>query len=190
MYRIDEQNVDLKGFTERFYRQLASASLAAVKETLEYLVNETDVWVEITTLLIPDENDSAAELEDLVTWVREALGTHVPLHFSAFHPDYKMLDKPRTPHATLLKAREIALIGGLNYVYVGNVNDNIAQSSYCHGCGKTIIARNWHQLSHWALTDDGHCRHCGSQIPGVFDGPPGNWGRKRQRITMRDFVAA
>jgi pyruvate formate lyase activating enzyme len=186
---MDATNVDLKGFTERFYKQLATASLGAVKETLEYLVNETDVWVEITTLLIPGENDSDAELEELVTWVHDALGTDVPLHFSAFHPDYKMMDKPRTPHATLLKAREIALIGGLNYVYVGNVNDDIAQSTYCHGCGKTIIGRNWHKLSRWGLTDNGHCRHCDTKIPGIFDGPPGDWGRKRQRISMRDFAA-
>lgn len=181
---MDAANVDLKAFTEDFYWKLTGAHLQAVQETLEYLVHRTTVWVEITTLLIPGHNDGEAEIRELAKWVGEKLTPHVPVHFTAFHPDYKMLDVARTPAETLLRAREIALTAGLRHVYVGNVHHEAAQSSYCFNCGEKVIGRDWHQLSHWRLTDDGHCKKCGTVFPGVFNGPPGNWGRKRQPVKI------
>ncbi|MEM9138640.1 MAG: AmmeMemoRadiSam system radical SAM enzyme [Pseudomonadota bacterium] len=181
---MDAANVDLKAFTERFYHKLTGAHLAPVLETLEYLVNQTDVWVDITTLLIPGENDGVAEIRELSEWVGSRLGPDVPLHFTAFHPDFKMLDKPRTPPETLLRARAIAREVGLNHVYVGNVHDEAAQSSYCAGCGARVIGRDWHRLSDWGLTDFGDCVLCGTPFPGVIEGPPGAWGRKRQRVRI------
>ncbi|MEM7684639.1 MAG: AmmeMemoRadiSam system radical SAM enzyme, partial [Pseudomonadota bacterium] len=181
---MDAANVDLKAFTERFYHKLTGAHLAPVLETLEYLVHRTDVWVEITTLLIPDENDGAAEIRELSEWVGSRLTQDVPVHFTAFHPDYRMLDKTRTPAETLLRARSIAREVGLNHVYIGNVHHAEAQSSYCSGCGAKVIGRDWHQLSDWRLTDHGHCAICDTPFPGVFDGPPGTWGRKRQPVRI------
>ena len=182
---MDAANVDLKAFTESFYQRLCTAHLEAVKDTLVYLVKETKVWVEITTLLIPGENDSDKELNELAAWVVEALGPHVPLHFSAFHPDYKMRDLPNTPLPTLVRARDIAIRHGVRYAYVGNVHYPPGDATYCHGCGQVAIGRDWYQLTAWNLTDDGHCRNCGTQCAGVFDGPPGNWGRKRVPVRLR-----
>ena len=187
---MDAANVDLKGFTEDFYHSLCSAHLAPVLETLVYLKRETDVWFEVTTLLIPGENDSDAELAALSQWFMTNLGPDVPLHFTAFHPDFKMMDKPRTPHATLMRAQAIARDAGLHYVYVGNVRDEQGNSTYCPGCGDKLIGRDWYVLSDWHLTDEGRCRTCGTRIPGVFDGPPGDWGAKRQPVRLRDFAAA
>ena len=181
---MDAVNVDLKAFTDDFYRRLASARLTPVKETLEYLCRETDVWVEITTLLIPGENDSEAEIEALTQWCVDRLGPQVPLHFSAFHPDYRMRDTPPTPPKTVIAAREIALRNGVHYAYVGNVHHAAGDSTYCHGCGALVIGRDWYQLDHWALTDDGHCQACGTPCAGVFDGPPGTWGRQRQPVRL------
>jgi pyruvate formate lyase activating enzyme len=181
---MDAANVDLKGFTEDFYHRLCTSHLANVLETLEYLRHETNVWFEITTLLIPGENDSDAELEKLTAWVAEKLGPDVPLHFSAFHPDWKMTDIPATPKATLLKAHRIARAAGLRYVYTGNVHDPATQSTLCHGCGALLIGRDWYEITAWGLTDDGHCRHCGAACAGVFDGPPGQWGGKRQPVRV------
>jgi pyruvate formate lyase activating enzyme len=181
---MDAANVDLKGFTERFYRELCSGHLAPVLDTLVYIKHETSCWLEITTLLIPGENDSDAELHALCAWIVEHLGPDVPLHFSAFHPDWKMLDKPPTPKATLTRARRIGLDAGLRYVYTGNVHDAEGDATYCHGCGAVVIGRDWYELTHWALTPDGRCEHCGTPCAGVFDGAPGNWGRKRQPIRL------
>ena len=181
---MDAANVDLKAFTERFYHKLTGARLAPVLETLEYLVHETDVWVEITTLLIPGENDGPDEIARLSEWVGARLRADVPVHFSAFHPDYRMLDKPRTPPETLLRAREIAKAAGLEHVYVGNVHDKAAQSSYCTGCGAMVIGRNWYELSEWRLTDRGSCTICDTPFSGRIDGPPGNWGRKRRPVRI------
>ena len=181
---MDAANVDLKAFTERFYHKLTGAHLAPVLETLEYLVNQTEVWVEITTLLIPGENDSEAEICELSEWVGSRLGPDVPLHFTAFHPDFRMMDTPRTPPETLLRARKTAQDVGLHHVYVGNVHHEPAQSSYCAGCGVRVIGRDWHQLSDWRLTDKGCCTICDTQFPGRIDGPPGTWGRKRQRVAI------
>lgn len=181
---VDAANVDLKAFTERFYRDVTKSELAVVLETLEYLVKETDVWVEITNLIIPGENDSEAELEAMTQWVVERLGPDVPMHFSAFHPDYRMLDKTRTPPATLAMARRIARRNGVRHAYTGNVHDVGRQSSYCHVCGDRVIERDWYELGAWRLDDVGACRSCGTKLPGVFDGPPGAWGRKRMPVAI------
>ncbi len=189
LYRYaDAANIDLKAFSEEFYRKICGGHLQDVLDTLEYLVKSTRCWTEITTLLIPGENDSSAEIEALSQWIFEKLGPSVPLHFSAFHPDYRMLEHPPTPKETLLRAREIALKNGLRYVYVGNVHDEAADSTYCHSCGDRVIGRDWYALTGWSLTNDGHCRRCGTRCAGVFDGPPGSWGRKRQTVDMRGFI--
>ena len=183
---MDAANVDLKGFTESFYKKLCTAELGAVLDTLKYLKHETDVWFEITTLLIPDENDSEAEIEDMTQWIMENLGPDVPIHFTAFHPDWKMLDKVQTPPETLLRARRIALKNGIRYAYTGNIHDKPTQSTYCHDCGKLLIGRDWHQLSEWNLSFSGNrygnCRACGTPLAGHFEEKPGDWGRKRQPV--------
>ncbi len=181
---MDAANVDLKGFTEDFYQRVCGASLAAVQETLVYLVRETRVWVELTTLLIPGENDSDAELDAMTTWIAAALGPEVPLHFTAFHPDYKMMDRPPTPPETLTRARAIARANGLRYVYTGNVHDEAGGSTYCVGCGERLIGRDWYEITDWQLDDTGHCRHCGHFCAGVFTGPPGRWGARRQPVSI------
>ncbi|MPY71362.1 MAG: AmmeMemoRadiSam system radical SAM enzyme [Alphaproteobacteria bacterium] len=186
---MDAANVDLKAFSEDFYRKICGGRLGPVLETLEYLVHETDVWVEMTTLLIPGENDSDAELEAMTQWVAEHLGAHVPMHFTAFHPDWKMLDTPATPAATLSRARRIARAAGIRHAYTGNVHDAEGGGTYCHGCGELLIGRDWYVLSDWNLTDDGHCVHCGTRCAGVFDGPPGDWGAKRRPVRLAEFAA-
>ncbi len=184
---MDAANVDLKAFTERFYHKLTGGHLQAVLDTLQYIKHETNVWLEITTLLIPGENDSEQELNELSQWVMDKLGPNVPLHFSAFHPDYKMLDIPPTPIATLVRARDIAMKNGLRYVYTGNVHDKSGSSTYCHQCGNILIGRDWYVLSDWNLTDDGHCMQCGTACAGVFDGPAGEWGEKRQPVRLGGY---
>ena len=186
---MDAANVDLKAFTEDFYHKITGSHLEPVLETLRYLKHETEVWFEITNLVIPGENDSEAELEEMTQWIFDNLGSEVPLHFSAFHPDWKMLDKPHTPHATLLTARRIALKNGLRYVYVGNVHDADGGSTYCHGCGEQVIERDWYELGAWKLDDEGHCMDCGALCAGVFDGPHGTWGSRRLPVRLRDFAA-
>lgn len=187
---MDAANVDLKGFTEDFYRKVCGAELGAVLETLAYLKRETKVWFEITTLLIPGENDSESEIEAETQWIMENLGPDVPLHFSAFHPDWKMLDKSATPPATLTRARAIARKNGLRYVYTGNVHDPLGASTYCHGCGGLLIERDWYDLGKWNLDVQGKCKSCGTSCAGVFDESPGDWGRRRQPVRLRDFAAA
>jgi pyruvate formate lyase activating enzyme len=185
---MDAANIDLKGFTERFYKSLCSARLAPVLETLEYLKHETDVWFEITTLLIPGENDEPAEIEALSRWVMDRLGPDVPLHFTAFHPDWKMLDKSPTPATTLKTARRIALDAGLRYVFTGNIHDPAGQSTYCHGCGSVLIGRDWYELSTWNLTADGCCASCKARCAGVFEGSAGHWGRRRVPLRLMDMA--
>jgi pyruvate formate lyase activating enzyme len=181
---MDAANVDLKAFTDSFYQRHCSGSLSSVLDTLTYLVHQTDCWVEITTLLIPGENDSDDELIALARWLARNLGAHIPLHFTAFHPDFKMRDRPATPKSTLIRARQIAIGEGLQHVYVGNVRDTACQSTYCHGCGSRIIGRDAYCLSSWELTETGSCLRCGTPCPGVFDGPPGDWGARRQRLKI------
>ncbi len=181
---MDAVDIDFKGFTEAFYSKICSAHLQEVKETLIYVKNETDVWLEITTLLIPGENDSDKELHDMSAWVVEQLGPDVPWHFSAFHPDWKMKNLPATPPSTLRRAREIAIASGIRHVYVGNVHDEEADSTYCHNCGKRLIGRDWYELTKWNLTAKGTCPDCGTLLPGVFEKKPGNWGRKRMPVKI------
>jgi pyruvate formate lyase activating enzyme len=186
---MDAANIDLKGFTENFYKNLCSGKLAAVLDTLAYLKHETNVWFEITTLLIPGENDSPAEVEALSRWVMEHLGADVPLHFTAFHPDWKMLDTPPTPPATLRTARRIGREQGLRYVYTGNIHDPAGQSTYCHSCDALLIGRDWYDLTAWTLTPDGRCRACEAACTGVFEGAPGRWGRRRQAVNVPALAA-
>ena len=180
---IDAANIDLKAFSEKFYWRITGGHLQPVLDTLLYLKQKTDVWFEITTLLIPDENDSSDELEAMCAWIIENLGPAVPLHFSAFHPDWKMLDKKPTPPATLMRARQIALAAGLHYVYTGNVHDKDSQSTYCHQCGEILIGRNWYQLFDWNIKD-GACMSCGAACVGKFLDQPGEWGARRMPISI------
>src|SRR5262245_38924982 len=181
---MDAANVDLKGFSERFYRKICGGRLGAVLDTLVYLKRETRVWFEVATLLIPGENDSAAEIEAASAWFVEQLGPDVPWHFTAFHPDYRMLDKPPTATTTLRRAREIARAHGVRHVYTGNVRDREGQSTYCASCGATLIGRDGYELSHWNLTRDSRCAACGVPCPGVFEGTPGAWGAKRLTVRL------
>jgi len=176
---IDAANVDLKAFTEDFYRKLCFAHLQPVLDTLEYLVRETKVWLEITTLLIPGRNDSEEEVARLSGWVAERLGPDVPLHFSAFHPDFELRDLPPTPAATLARARRQALAAGLRHVYVGNVHDREGDATRCTGCGKVVIARDWYELLDYRLDAAGRCAACGTALAGRFDAAPGRFGRRR-----------
>ncbi|MBF0492318.1 MAG: AmmeMemoRadiSam system radical SAM enzyme [Deltaproteobacteria bacterium] len=181
---IDAANVDLKGFTSRFYRELTKGDLQPVLDTLVYLKKETGVWLEVTTLLIPGENDSEEELEEMTQWFYENLGPEVPLHVSAFHPDYKMRDKIHTPQTSLSKAREIAQKNGLFYVYTGNVQDEEGQSTYCSQCHTKLIGRNGYQLTSWNLDPQGKCQNCGTRCAGFFDRAPENWGARRKRVLL------
>ena len=181
---MDAANIDLKAFSEAFYAKICAGHLAPVLETLEYLRHETDVWFEITTLLIPGENDDPAEIDAMTGWIAERLGPDVPLHFSAFHPDWKMTDRPATPPATLTRARRIARENGLRYVYLGNVHDREGSSTWCHDCGALLIERDWYALGDWGLTADGDCRRCGAHCAGVFEERPGDWGRKRRPVRL------
>jgi len=181
---MDAANVDLKGFTETFYAKTCAGHLRPVLDTLEYLVHETEVWVEVTTLLIPGLNDSDEEIEAETRWYAEHLGPDVPLHFTAFHPDWKLRDRPPTPPATLTRARAIALANGLRYVYTGNVHDRAGQSTYCHRCGALLIERDWYSLGTWNLTEGGRCAACGERCPGVFEEQPGTWGARRLPVRI------
>lgn len=185
---MDAANVDLKAFTERFYKKLCGGELAPVLDTLIYLKRETQVWLELTTLLIPGENDSPQELEAMCHWVVENLGPDVPMHFSAFHPDWKMLDVPPTSPATLTLARDIAITAGVRYAYTGNVHDKQGGSTYCHHCGQRLIGRDWYVLSEWNLTPEGHCNQCGTLCAGVFEAAPGTWGARQLPVQLSRFI--
>ena len=182
---MDAANIDLKAFTERFYKKITGGHLAPVLETLVYLKHHTNVWFEITTLLIPGENDSSEEIEAMCQWIADKLGFDVPLHFTAFHPDWKMLNTLPTPPSTLQRARKIALEHGLHYVYTGNVHDLFGNSTYCHQCGNCLIKRDWYRIFDYQLSDDGHCLKCQTKCAGVFNGPSGNWGARRQPVDMQ-----
>jgi pyruvate formate lyase activating enzyme len=181
---MDAANVDLKAFTEDFYSHVCAGHLQPVLDTLEYLKRETEVWFEITNLLIPGKNDSAEEVDAMTRWIVQRLGPDVPIHFTAFHPDYKMLDTPPTPPETLTRAREIALANGIRHAYTGNVFDADGGSTYCPGCGERVIERDWYTLGEYRLTDDGRCVTCGARLPGVFDSAPGRWGRRRLPVRL------
>ena len=185
---MDAANVDLKGFAERFYHGICAGHLEPVLDTLRYIRHETDVWLELTNLLIPGENDSRQEIDGMTRWVVENLGPDVPMHFTAFHPDWRMLDHPPTPASTLSRARRIALGNGVRYAYTGNVRDEEGGSTYCHRCGKVLIGRDWYALSDWNLTAEGTCAGCGAACPGVFEARPGSWGARRQPVILADLA--
>ncbi len=184
---IDAANVDLKGFTEAFYHRLCAGRLRPVLDTLVYLTHETEVWLELTNLVIPGENDSPEEIDAMTRWVVEELGPEVPVHFTAFHPDWMLRDRPPTPPATLRRAREIALGNGVRYAYTGNVWDPAGDSTYCHECGALLVGRRWYELKAWNLTPDGACRGCGAPCAGVFEARPGNWGRRYLPVRLAEF---
>lgn len=185
---MDAANVDLKAFTDEFYWKICGGHLQPVLETLKYLKHETDVWFELTTLLIPGENDSDQELHAMTQWVVENLGQDVPMHFTAFHPDWKMLNHGHTPASTLRRARRIAMDNGVRYAYTGNVHDEQGGSTYCHHCGHTLIGRDWYNLSDWNLTRDGRCNACGTACAGVFESRPGHWGARRQPVHLHSYA--
>lgn len=184
---IDAANVDLKAFTEEFYYRITLSHLQPVLDTLRWLKQETDVWFEITNLVIPQANDGDSEFQQMCDWILNEIGDEVPLHFSAFHPDFRMLDRGATPPETLVRARDIALKAGLKYVYTGNVNDVTRQSTYCPNCQQTLIERNWYQLWKYAL-NQGCCDSCGTQIAGHFDDKPGTWGQKRLPVNIQEVL--
>ena len=176
---IDAANIDLKAFTDEFYYKLTGSHLKPVLDTLVYLQHETDVWTEITTLLIPGHNDSDSEIEAMSRWILGELGPDVPLHFSAFHPDFRMRDVPPTPAETLTRARDIARSVGLHYVYTGNVHDTDGDTTYCPSCQARLIVRDWYRIVDYRLTDDGHCPDCHAAIAGRFGVYQGDFGQRR-----------
>jgi pyruvate formate lyase activating enzyme len=186
---MDAANVDLKAFTERFYWKITGGHLQPVLDTLTYLKHETRLWFELTTLLIPGENDSEQEIDEMTRWVVKELGPEVPMHFTAFHPDYKMRDKPPTPPATLTRARKIAMANGVRYAYTGNVHDEEGGSTYCHHCGAKLIGRDWYVITAWNLDEQGRCRGCNTPCAGVFEAKPGRWGAKRMPVRLKDYAA-
>jgi pyruvate formate lyase activating enzyme len=181
---MDAANVDLKAFTESFYHKICGAHLENILETLVYLKKETKVWTELTTLLIPGENDSEKEIEEMTQWIVQNLGHDVPIHFTAFHPDWKMQGTQATAPATLVRARQIALKNGMHHVYTGNVHDTKGGSTYCPGCQQCVIERDWYTLGEWSLNANGACQHCGHRLVGHFDASPGDWGRKRIAVKL------
>ncbi len=182
--KIDAANIDLKGFSDDFYFKLTAARLQPVLDTLLYLKHETDVWLELTTLLIPGKNDSDEELTALSNWVARELGRDVPLHFSAFHPAHKMLDTPPTPPQTLTRARQIAMKAGLDHVYLGNVHDAAGDTTFCPKCREPLIVRDWYQIERHAMAQGGFCPGCGTAVPGRFEGGIGNFGRRRIPVAI------
>lgn len=181
---MDAANIDLKAFTESFYHKVCGGHLQNILDTLKYIVHHTDVWLELTTLLIPGEHDSDRELDEMTRWVVEQLGPNVPMHFTAFHPDWKMQDIPPTPAETLTRARQIALSNGVNYAYTGNVHDKTGGSTFCPSCHEVLIERDWYELGYWGLDAGGSCRTCQAVIAGVFEAQPGSWGSKRVPIRL------
>jgi pyruvate formate lyase activating enzyme len=181
---VDAVNVDLKAFSETFYRDVCGGRLTPVLDTLEWLANATGTWLEVTTLLVPGLNDSDAEIEALTRWVADRLGPGVPLHLTAFHPDWRMRDRPATPFATLSRARAIGLANGLRHVYTGNVRDPDGGSTWCHVCGTRLIGRSGYAITGWALDGEGRCRRCGEPCAGVFEASPGTWGPRRLPVRL------
>ena len=186
---MDAANVDLKGFTNDFYRKLCGADLAPVLDTLAWLHHESDVWVEITTLLIPGQNDSDTELTELARWVAREMGPEVPLHFTAFHPDFKMMDLPPTPPETLTRARRIALDEGLHHVYTGNVHDRDGGLTRCARCQEVLIRRDWYQILEYRLTESGACPSCGTALAGRFGGYAKPFGPRRIPVAIHGHPA-
>jgi pyruvate formate lyase activating enzyme len=183
-HHIDAVKVDLKGFTDEFYQRICAGHLQPVLDTLLYLKRETRVWLELTNLLIPGLNDSDREIDDMTGWVAGALGPDVPMHFTAFHPDWKMHDRGPTPFATLARARQIAIKNGIRYAYTGNIRDPEGSRTYCPDCSAVLISRYGYRIGKWNLTEDLLCRRCGAACPGVFDTAPGDWGGRREPVAI------
>jgi len=181
---MDAANVDLKAFSDEFYWNVTKAHLAPVLETLEYLHHETDVWFEITNLLIPGLNDSDEELQQMCQWIGDHLGDAVPIHFTAFHPDWKLRDRPATPPETLTRARDIALRVGLRYPYTGNVHDRRGGTTWCPECDNALVVRDWYTIEEWHLDKDARCTHCGFLMPGLVESAPGTWGARRMPVRL------
>ncbi len=184
---MDAANVDLKGFSEDFYRHYCAGRLQPVLDTLRWLARESNVWLEITNLMIPQANDSPGEIKRMCQWIIEELGPDVPLHFSAFHPDFKLTDRVSTPLATLLTAYDIARQAGLRYVYTGNVVDREHQHTYCPNCGRVVIQRSGYDISDFSIRA-GRCMFCQAPIAGHFDDLPGPWGSRRLPVRIADFA--
>jgi len=181
---MDAVNLDLKAFTEDFYWRVTGSHIEPILETILYIHQQTKVWMELTTLLIPELNDSPEEIDAMTQWVVEHMGREVPMHFTAFHPDWKMRDRSATAPYSLKRAREIALNNGVRYAYTGNIHDTQGGSTLCPNCGQTMIEREWYIIREYNLTDDGKCRFCGAGCAGIFAGPCGNWGAKRQPVRI------
>ena len=186
---MDAANVDLKAFTDNFYKKLCGARLQPVLDTLVWLRHESDVWFEITTLVIPGENDSNAEITAMAEWIHRELGDDVPLHLTAFHPDFKLTDRHGTPHATLTRLRRCALDAGLHYVYIGNVADRDGASTRCPGCGETVITRLGYDIPDYRLDTHGQCRHCGHALPGRFGRFERPFGNRRIPVAIGSTTA-
>jgi len=184
---MDAANVDLKAFTERFYKKVTLAALEPVLDTLKWLKHESNVWFEITNLVIPGENDNPDEIAAMCDWIVTNLGEEVPLHFTAFHPDFRMMDVPPTPPETLTRAREQALRAGIKYAYTGNVHDSGGGSTYCPNCKTCLIERDWYEINNYHLKDN-KCPKCNCTIPGVFEENHGNWGRRRQPVNLNNMA--
>jgi pyruvate formate lyase activating enzyme len=185
---MDAANVDLKAFTERFYREICAGELEPVLDTLRYLKRATEVWVELTTLLIPEENDSPEEIDAMTRWVVAELGPDVPMHFTAFHPDWRMRDKAPTPPETLRRARSIALKNGVRHAYTGNVYDPEGSATRCHACGQILVRRAGYDIGAYELTAEGNCGSCGERCAGHFDKQPGSWGSRRLPVRLKEFA--
>ncbi len=183
---MDAANVDLKGFTEAFYEKQCFAHLGPVLDTLSWLKRETKVWLEVTTLLIPGLNDTETEVDQLVHWFAEHLGTETPLHFTAFHPDFKLNAIEPTPPRTLARARQQALAVGLKHVYTGNVYDPSGQSTYCTRCAALLIERDGYDIGAYTLDAQGRCSQCGTTLAGCFEAKPGHWGSRRVRLPLSE----
>jgi pyruvate formate lyase activating enzyme len=184
---MDAANVDLKGFSEDFYRQHCAGRLQPVLDTLRWLARESNVWVEITNLIIPRANDAPDEIKRMCQWIVEELGPDVPLHFSAFHPDFKLIDRGATPVSTLITAYDLARQAGIRYVYTGNVIDREHQHTYCPGCGRAVIQRNGYDLGEFAIRA-GRCMFCQAPIAGHFEDSSGSWGSRRLPVRIANFV--
>ena len=185
---LDAANIDLKAFTERFYEKVCASELAAVLDTLRWVKHETDVWLETTTLLIPGENDGDDEIDAMTRWVVQELGPDVPMHFTAFHPDFRMRDRPPTCPSTLRRARAIALRNGVRHAYTGNVHDPAGQSTRCASCDALLVGRDGYAITAWGLDGLGACAACGGRCAGVFAEHPGDWGPRRRPVRLAEVT--
>jgi AmmeMemoRadiSam system radical SAM enzyme len=186
---MDAVNVDLKAFSEQFYQKITYSHLQPVLDTIRYLARETNAWIEITNLLIPNMNDQPDEISRMCDWILEQIGDGVPIHFTAFHPDFRMRDRGPTPPETLLMAHRIAHEAGIKFAYVGNVRDSVRQSTYCPSCRALLIERDGYRIARYHLEvkrgeDVGRCQYCSTILPGRYKTSPGTWGERRQLVRI------